>query len=472
MKQIITNENSGSKVSICIGKIKFYVSAIVILVFSSAYNTNAQIGWTQTTMSATGVQMGSASLGSKVYFAGGKRGSSGTTSNLIDIYDVNSQQWTTATLSVARSYPVGVSLGSKVCFAGGVDFNSGNLAYDVVDIYDTITQQWTTAQLSQARYHIAAVAYGNEILFAGGTNMQMNTNYNIIDKYNIVTGVWSTDSLTSTRSNMGYAVSGSKAYFGGGYLWGNQAVSKRIDIYDFNTGMWSIDSLSVARGFLAAATSGTKVIFAGGLTGSNATSDKIDIYDTSTGIWTIDTLSYGRGFINNSATSCDKAYFVGGGSINFTTWAWGSCYDLIDEYDAALNTITVSTIPSHAMITHSVVSDANHLFIAGGTNFGSIFNAVEIYQGCLLSGIENIGDENTISIAPNPVSDILNISVPSFASDEVQITIQDIAGKVIYSANKNYSNQFQINTSEFADGVYLIQIKTGEKLLWNKFVKN
>jgi hypothetical protein len=41
---------------------------------------------------------------------------------------------------------------------------------DVIDIYNVNTEKWSVAKLSYPREHITAVAAGNMILFGGGLN--------------------------------------------------------------------------------------------------------------------------------------------------------------------------------------------------------------------------------------------------------------------------------------------------------------
>ncbi len=415
-------------------------------------------------LSSNTIRMGTASLGSKIYFAGGSRDRYLIPSTVVDIYDVNSELWTTSNLSLARDFPVGVSNGSKVFFAGGIDFNNG-VALATVDIYDTLTMQWTTAQLSEPRFGIAAVSYGNEVLFAGGLDPGTHMSYATVDIYNTETESWTTATLSRRPSGfMAYAVAGSKAIFAGGYgydaFWGD-GVSNAVDIYDFNTGIWTTDTLPLARGFLSATAVGNKVIIAGGMTvsaGSVIPTDRVDIYDVTTGIWTTSNISEPRAFFNYSASACGKAYFAGGGNFDLSTQSWTSFTDVVDIYDEATNTWSIDYL-SHTSVNHGVVANGNQVFVAGGTDILASFDNVDIFT-CATVGIEAVTPKSiSFLVYPNPANDYLTIAFES-SMKKVIVTITDITGKVFCTTTGSEVQSIDVSTTDFAEGVYIVQIQS------------
>ena len=72
--------------------------------------------------------------------------------------------WTTAHLSQPRDELAAVTAGGKVFFAGGnlVDGTSS----DVIDIYDLTTGLWSVAHLSVAREHLSATSVGDKVSLA------------------------------------------------------------------------------------------------------------------------------------------------------------------------------------------------------------------------------------------------------------------------------------------------------------------
>ena len=105
-------------------------------------------------------------VGNKALFAGGY--SNPVMSDVVDIYDADTDTWTAATLSVARSALAATTVGSKAIFAGGCADASAGGPSDDVDIYDAHTDTWTTATLSVAHVDLAATTVGNKALFGGG----------------------------------------------------------------------------------------------------------------------------------------------------------------------------------------------------------------------------------------------------------------------------------------------------------------
>ncbi len=84
-------------------------------------------------------------------------------------------------------------------------------------------------------------------------------------------------------------------------------------------------------------------------------------------------------------------------------------------------------------------------------------------------GAEDYTSNSIISIYPNPVSEILNISAVGNAIEE--LNIYDLSGRKIYS--KSYIigvNDLSINVSEFKSGAYILETRTGNKIQTQKFI--
>ncbi|MBN2776451.1 MAG: T9SS type A sorting domain-containing protein [Bacteroidales bacterium] len=80
--------------------------------------------------------------------------------------------------------------------------------------------------------------------------------------------------------------------------------------------------------------------------------------------------------------------------------------------------------------------------------------------------------ENSVEVYPNPASDIVYINVNLEETTTGNVKIMNINGQVVYE----YSNEFKmykgensiiINTSEFANGLYIVQVNTAENF-YNK----
>ncbi len=81
--------------------------------------------------------------------------------------------------------------------------------------------------------------------------------------------------------------------------------------------------------------------------------------------------------------------------------------------------------------------------------------------------------ENQISIYPNPVKDVLSIKidVEQESNNTFFAEIYDLQGKLLLSRTID-TNSFEFNLEEFNDGIYLVQIRTSQKLIGKKrFIK-
>ena len=110
------------------------------------------------------------------------------------------------------------SLGSKVFFAGGYDpYGTGVGApfCTRVDIYDTATNTWSTANLSVPRTDLTATSVGNKVIFAGGDagslNMYATADIYTMQSYTSIssTKAWTLVDNTTVAGDMSLSASGS-----------------------------------------------------------------------------------------------------------------------------------------------------------------------------------------------------------------------------------------------------------------------
>ncbi len=374
-------------------KSKLLFSAIFLCLAGMAFGQ-----WTYTNLSEAKFFMGSATLGNKVWFGGGRSGSLYLSNT--EMYDLSTGYFEPfGNLFVPRFFVGGsVSCGSKIFFAGGFD---DAVTYDFVDIFDTITQEWTVELLSVDRFSLAAVSHGNIVMFAGGIQIQGSPIFkNTVDIYNCETGEWAAPAvLSQARGGIAATVVGNLAIFAGGWINLSGVTSDRVDIYNFTTNTWSQATLSQARAYASAATVGSKVIIAGGITTLNSPTNRVDIYDAETGLWTQATLSSPRSFSANGATINGKVYFPGGG--NFHGSGFNNASNVIDVYDAASNSWSVMNLAT-ARVQHSVNAVGNYLVVAGGINNNGQLSSVEIYYDMPPSHIIHVpGDYPTIQAGIN-----------------------------------------------------------------------
>ncbi len=166
----------------------------------------------------------------------------------------------------------------------------------------------------------------------------------------------------------------------------------------------------------------------------------------------------------NNVLSASGAPGLGGAYLNVDSataeYTWGYPEDqwfpvsIVYDIDGGLWTMTIngSEIPAQPMDAENVV---------GGIDFYS-FDANNEYYVDDVAFVDNSAGVNdfsadAFSVYPNPVKDVLNIS--SKASVDA-ITVYDILGKVVYSAQPGTMSP-TINMSSFASGAYLVKVAIG-----------
>jgi len=85
--------------------------------------------------------------------------------------------------------------------------------------------------------------------------------------------------------------------------------------------------------------------------------------------------------------------------------------------------------------------------------------------------VEEKFDFGSISLFPNPAQNEIQINVKNGTSPVEQITLSDIAGRNLLTLGWNMnSNSFLLNTSSFANGIYMLSLQNGEYKQTRKIV--
>ena len=259
----------------------------------------------------------SLSVGDKIFFAGGQSwvfypngGEWNESYDNVDIYNVSANTWNRTHLSKARERIAAATIGSKVFFAGGTFYTGNgypNQIWDVsnvVDIYDIVTNSWSATTLSIARGNINAVVIGDRIYFVGGIGYGINVS-NVVDIYNHSTNSWSTSDLQTVIASLspppGMGVI-NKFYSVGNNIifWSGQ---HQVGIRNLTTGITSTACVSYKPAYFV----NNKIVFFDG-------SNQIEIYDPGTGNWSrgISEPAIPAG-IDYSVIQLNNSIYMGGG---------------------------------------------------------------------------------------------------------------------------------------------------------------
>ncbi len=84
--------------------------------------------------------------------------------------------------------------------------------------------------------------------------------------------------------------------------------------------------------------------------------------------------------------------------------------------------------------------------------------------------IENTTFGEKISLYPNPTFGISNITFES-TYDNVTLLMYDATGRIVKQESHNNIDRLQINTQDYASGIYFLQILSDDKYADLKLIK-
>lgn len=271
----------------------------------------------QRSMQFSRVLFGLVASDSLLFIAGGLNPQTNFYYKQVEIYDVKNDVWKPVqNLSVARASVSAVKIGQELWFGGGYIQTSATAFtfYDVIDVYNLQSNQWSTRKLSAPRVCSAAVL-GNRVVFAGGQGIQGATD--LTDIFNSATQQWTTAQLSVPRFNAAIATAEPYVIVAGGSTFVKDALDV-VDLWNTQTNTWTTSKLSAPRALIGASNAcGDKAIFAGGGDADwdtrflSSSSNAVDIFDAATGQWSQSALSQAR--VAAFAGGDGARFFVGGG---------------------------------------------------------------------------------------------------------------------------------------------------------------
>ncbi|MCD4697202.1 MAG: T9SS type A sorting domain-containing protein [Bacteroidales bacterium] len=509
------------------------------------------------------------SAGGKVFMAGGNNFPGTGNFTDVDVFDKATGEWSVDSLSLGRAISGGaVACGNKVFFAGGhIHPTPSTTEYtNVIDIYDTDTDTWTIDYLSIPRCFIGAVAVGGKVYFAGGAIGEQEVT-NVIDIYDTITGTWSEDTLSEKKAVFAAVAYGDKIYFAGGAQ-PYAVTSTLIEVYNTATSSWEDTMNLQASRIVTALKVKNSLVFTGAADWMNFTgpgyigppNGVVEIYYPETNQWdyTVPNLTPAR-WAYGWVSYVNKAYYCGGYSgspvntisvleydghclpdgITFTTQEgidnfqsnYPGCIEI--EGDVIINgddiadldglevlmaiggnlSITGNDVLSDLTGLQNVMSIDGHLEIISNpilteltgldnieaasisdlsiyynfelsecdiwnicyyinTTSGTIdihdnateCNSIEEVQEHCLTEIEELIGEETFTISPNPLNSTTLIKYTLNQNSPVTIKIIDLTGQEIVTLVDDLQQQGEqqvvFNTSGLPTGIYFCVLKT------------
>jgi blue copper oxidase len=77
-------------------------------------------------------------------------------------------------------------------------------------------------------------------------------------------------------------------------------------------------------------------------------------------------------------------------------------------------------------------------------------------------------NNNSLTLYPNPTSNLVNID----AKEMTSISVFNTLGEIVYAQNKISTNSLQINTSQWSKGIYTVQVNSNNQSITKKLIVN
>ncbi|WP_432670694.1 T9SS type A sorting domain-containing protein [Flavobacterium sp. SM2513] len=107
--------------------------------------------------------------------------------------------------------------------------------------------------------------------------------------------------------------------------------------------------------------------------------------------------------------------------------------------------------------------------ISAGTMVFDNFTSRAIDVSNLLGTSDFVATKATVSVYPNPATDVLNVNTSNSSITAVQIV--DLNGRQVMTKSFNNVSDAQLNVNELSAGMYLINITSGDTVQTKKFLK-
>ena len=82
--------------------------------------------------------------------------------------------------------------------------------------------------------------------------------------------------------------------------------------------------------------------------------------------------------------------------------------------------------------------------------------------------VPNVGNDGRLNVFPVPANDHLILQWEDMDVQEVHVL--DATGRSVFSDQTEGTTNLKINTAQFLNGTYLLQVKTGERSVIRRFV--
>lgn len=98
----------------------------------------------------------------------------------------------------------------------------------------------------------------------------------------------------------------------------------------------------------------------------------------------------------------------------------------------------------------------------GNENLDYVYNASQLITPMTGASTAELGEQQLLSVYPNPATDVLNITSDLSVSNPVMYKVFDLSGKQIQELTVSGRREYQLNISSYAKGIYYLSAENGD----------
>ena len=376
-----------------------------------------------------------------------------------------SQQWEDlATLSNPANLPQMTAANGKIYVVSGIASGEN----PAIQEYDPTTDTWTAkAVIPKGCYWSSAISVAGKIYVMGGGHPYPGQKYNFI--YDPVADTWTQGAeLIDGRMYHSAASANGKIYLMGGQN-GDNKTEWYFDEYDPVTDSWTRKAQLPNNGaWYSGATGMGNYVYriAGGGSSIHLTRDHFDRYNITTDSWDVLTAFRTPIHAPKAVNYKGNIILIGGYSNGYIDSMFS--YDVVaDEWSA----MDLSLPDARSYHSAAVIDDC--IYVYGGHNDalkGTLIRHCDPYLGIE----EKLSSNLHIDIYPNPIKEVLSLTINSISSSEASIIITNMIGDICFSERitiKAGNNNQRIRLSELPSGIYMVSVIVVGQIVNSLFVK-
>jgi hypothetical protein len=182
----------------------------------------------------------------------------------------------------------------------------------------------------------------------------------------------------------------------------------------------------------------------------------------------VDTLDFGTFKVDSAVTREVELTNMGTEPINIYSLEFKN-----PEIFKAVNQINSDLMPSEKVTLKVTAQSDKKLKIISNLNLKYDISELNIPIKANITGGEAVDESNSeVQIYPNPASDYIVVKKEIQSLEPLSIKIIDLSGKIVFEKSGISSNFTTIETTKFENGVYIIEIKIGQRKLHKKIIIN